>query len=64
MQEFTGVYWSEWHHCLVKKLITTKVQVGRKEIYNIAIIKNRVLAGKDRVICCDQIIKIKLINIH
>ena len=45
----------------MKKLIVTKVQVGRKEIYNIAI-KDRVLAGKDREICHDPVTKTKSIN--
>ena len=56
MQEFTGVYWLRWRHCLLECLLMKKliieVQVGRKEIYSIAI-KDRVLAGKDKEIYLD-----------
>ena len=72
IQKFTGVYWLRWRHCLlecllVKKLhllVTTKVQVGRKEIYNITV-KKTVLASasKDKEIC-DRVTKNKSINVN
>ena len=57
MQAFIGVYWLRWCCCLlerllIKKLIVTKVQVVKKEIYNIAI-KDRVLTSKNKEICHD-----------
>ena len=52
--EFTGVYQIKWRHSLLerlltKKLLKTEVQVGSKEICNIAI-KDRVVAVQDRKI--------------
>ena len=57
IQEFTGVYQIKWHHSLLerllmKKLLKTKVQVGNKEICNIAI-KDRVVAVQDGEIRCN-----------
>ena len=51
IHEFTGVYQLKWRHSLLECLLTkkTKVQVGSKEICNIAI-KDRVVAVQDREI--------------
>ena len=57
IHEFTGVYQIKWCHSLLerllmKKVLKTEVQVGSKEICNIAI-KDRVVAVQDRKIRCN-----------